>query len=174
MSCVKYNISVLSQPPCCLLNCCGSPQHRGSWCRLPRDSRPYFTAWRLWEPINCWLVNCCPSSPAQLFLVPTPTGLTTLFYCKMALETSDSISPSNAWARGNLLHACENWDERESECCWYAFLETKTVRCVLVKKQIDQRIRDNPSVWIDEIVFLTTNSHAEKRQNYDLGPKWKY
>jgi hypothetical protein len=34
-----------------------------------------------------WPVNCCWSSPAQWFLVPSPTGITTLFYCLTALRS---------------------------------------------------------------------------------------
>jgi hypothetical protein len=43
--------------------------------------------------------------------------------------------------------------------CW----RPQTVRCVLVKKQIDQSIRDNRSVWIDAIAFVITYSHLENR-----------
>jgi hypothetical protein len=32
-----------------------------------------------------WILNCCWQSPAQRFLVPSPTGLMTLFYCLTAV-----------------------------------------------------------------------------------------
>jgi hypothetical protein len=37
-----------------------------------------------WLPFG-WLLNCCWHSPAQWFLVPSPTGLMTIFYCLTAL-----------------------------------------------------------------------------------------
>jgi hypothetical protein len=38
---------------------------------------------RFWEELICllYLVNCCWPSPSQSFLVPSPAGLMTIFYC---------------------------------------------------------------------------------------------
>jgi hypothetical protein len=42
-----------------------------------------------WEAISRsatdWLLSCCWSSPEQWFLVPSPTGLMTVFYCLTVL-----------------------------------------------------------------------------------------
>jgi hypothetical protein len=65
----------------------GPRQHCYFWFRVPRDLWPYFTVWRLWEPLKSlsrreagWLVNWFWPSPVQ-----SPAGLMTIFYCLTTL-----------------------------------------------------------------------------------------
>jgi hypothetical protein len=39
-----------------------------------------------------WLLSCCWLSPAQWFLVPSPVGLMTIYYCLMALGAFRPLS----------------------------------------------------------------------------------
>jgi hypothetical protein len=43
------------------------------------------------------LLNCSWPSPAHLFLVPSPTGLMTIFYCLAALGSLQTAYPSKDW-----------------------------------------------------------------------------
>jgi hypothetical protein len=59
-----------------------------------------------------WLLNSCWSSPAQWFLVPSPMGLTTIFYTLTALGAF-RLSPLNVWIVKCLLK-CWMWMQHAS------------------------------------------------------------
>jgi hypothetical protein len=57
-------------------------QHNRSWFWVPQDSWPYFSDSQ---------ANCCWPSPPQSFLVKSPAGLMTIFYCLTNLKSCNSI-----------------------------------------------------------------------------------
>jgi hypothetical protein len=44
-----------------------------------------------------WLLNCCWPSPAQLFLVPSSAGLTSIFHCLTALGAFRLLTWLSLW-----------------------------------------------------------------------------
>jgi hypothetical protein len=54
------------------------------------------------NPVPNWQLNCCWSSPAQRFLVPSHMGLVTIFYC-LAATGVPSLSPQ-PWGPGPCIY----------------------------------------------------------------------
>jgi hypothetical protein len=75
----------------CWVIAAGSRQHSYFWFRVPRTNEHILLSHHsesraiLFDWLTDWLPNCCWTSPAQLFLVPSLTGLMTIFYCLTAL-----------------------------------------------------------------------------------------
>jgi hypothetical protein len=55
------------------------------WQMTPCSLLSFNPATASWQLTTDWLLNCCWPSPAYWVLVPSPTGLMTIFYCLTAL-----------------------------------------------------------------------------------------
>jgi hypothetical protein len=100
----------------------GLCQHSYSWLRVPQNCLMTFKVMELAWSIS-W-VNCCWSYQAQSFLVVSPAGLMTIFYCLMTLGVPQLILTRlsklcyNGWSIGQSVLVSRSICGPRSDFCY--------------------------------------------------------